>query len=417
MSLIRKILAREILDSRGFPTIETVVTLESGAQGVASIPSGASTGSFEAVELRDGGGRFSGKGVLKAIDNVNRIISPALTGLDGINQSVIDEILIKIDGTENKSNLGANAILSVSLAVCKAIAAYFEMPLYRYISGILAKKLPRPMMNILNGGAHADNRVDVQEFMIVPAKEDSFKAYIEMCTNVYHELKRYLKEIRLNSNVGDEGGVAPDLSSTNEALDIIMRSIENAGYRPGLDIQLALDVAASELVGDGKYRIDGDIKSSHEMVRYYEDLIKNYPIVSIEDPLSEEDWDGFGEMTASLGKEVQIVGDDLFVTNKKRLQKGIDNRAANAILIKPNQIGTLTETLEAVVLAQRHGFNVVISHRSGETCDSTIADLSVAVSAEYIKTGAPARGERVEKYNQLLRIEEDFLNLSRLIED
>jgi enolase len=402
-------MAREILDSRGFPTIETDVILESGVMGRAAVPSGASTGSFEACELRDGGHRFSGKGVSWAVGNVNEIIAPRLLDLDASRQSHIDSILIDLDGTDYKSELGANAILSVSLAVCRAAALYFELPLYRYMSGVVGRnRLPRPMMNVLNGGAHADNKVDIQEFMIVPAKDGPFMEYLEICTDIYHALKKYLKSKGLNSNVGDEGGVAPNLKSTREALDIVMKSIETAGYTPGTDVNLALDVAASELFKDGQYHIEETTKSTSDMIAYYEDLVKNYPIISIEDPLSEEDWDGFTEITARMGRDIQIVGDDLFVTNGKRLLKGIDKKAANAILIKPNQIGTLTETLEAVSLAQRNGFKVVISHRSGETCDSTISDLAVAVSAEYIKTGAPARGERVEKYNQLLRIEEEL---------
>ncbi|MDR1034568.1 MAG: phosphopyruvate hydratase [Holosporales bacterium] len=414
MSLIKDIRAREIIDSRGFPTIETEVILECGVKGIASIPSGASTGSFEAVELRDGGSRFSGKGVKRAVENVNGCIASMLVGLESINQEQIDSVLIELDGTDNKAALGANAILSVSLAVCRAAAGYFEMPLYRYISGIIgSNKLPRPMMNILNGGAHADNRVDIQEFMLVPAKEESFMVYLEICTSIYHNLKRTLKANGLNSNIGDEGGVAPNLTSTREALDLIMQAIENCGYSPGVDVNLALDVAASELFKDGRYHLEGTTKDNREMIEYYENLVKNYPIISIEDPLFEEDWDGFTEMTTRLGKSIQIVGDDLFVTNKRRLIKGIDKVAANAILIKPNQIGTLTETIETVSLAQRNGLRVIISHRSGETCDSTISDLAVAVSAEYIKTGAPARGERVEKYNQLIRIEENLRKSSK----
>ncbi|MDR1234324.1 MAG: phosphopyruvate hydratase [Holosporales bacterium] len=397
--------AIEILDSRGYPTIETTVTLYSGNKGVASVPSGASTGSFEACELRDGGSRFRGKGVTTAVSNVNDIIYDAIFGEDATNQRLIDEILISLDGTSNKSILGANAMLSASLAVCRAAASYYGMPLYRYISGLNFQNLPRPMMNILNGGAHADNSIDIQEFMIVPADTSLFINYVEMCGNIYQTLKKILKARGLNSNVGDEGGVAPNLSSTREALDLIMQAIGDAGYEPGKDINIALDVAASELFTDGKYRIEGAIKDTSDMIRFYESLTNDYPIVSIEDPLHEEDWDGFVEMTSLLGNKIQIVGDDLFVTNKERLSRGIDLKAANAILIKPNQIGTLTETLDTIALARKSGFNIVISHRSGETCDHFISDLAVAISAEYIKTGAPARGERVEKYNQLLRID------------
>lgn len=409
MSIIKSIYAREILDSRGYPTVETEVLLESGAAGIASVPSGASTGSFEAIELRDGGERFVGKGVLKAVENVNEIIAPALIGEDATNQRVIDKIMIDLDGTPNKAKLGANAILSVSLAVCQAAATYHQFPLYRYLGGMANKRLPRPMMNILNGGAHADNKIDVQEFMIVPAQEASFKEYVVMCATIYHNLKKTLKSKGLNSNVGDEGGVAPNLSSTREALDLIMSSIELAGYKPYDDVQIALDVAASELFDDGVYTIEGEKKTSNDMIDFYEKLIQEYPIISIEDPLAEEDWNGFVKMTSRLGNKLQIVGDDLYVTNPERLAKGIDLKASNAILIKLNQIGTLTETLQAINLAKENGFNTIISHRSGETDDTTIADLSVAVAAKYIKTGAPARGERVAKYNQLLRIEEDLL--------
>ncbi len=409
MSFIANVQAREILDSRGYPTVETEVLLDSGAIGVASVPSGASTGSFEAVELRDGGSRFVGKGVLKAVSNVNDILAPELIGKDALDQREIDNIMIALDGTPNKAKLGANAILSVSLAVCKAAAEYYGTPLYRYIGGIVPRKLPRPMMNILNGGAHADNKIDIQEFMIVPAKETSFKEYVEICATIYHNLKKILKAQGLNSNVGDEGGVAPNLSSTREALDLIMSAVEKAGYKPYEDIQIALDVAASELFKDGKYLIEGEEKTSDEMIDFYKKLISEYPIVSIEDPLAEEDWTGFSKMTGELGSKLQIVGDDLYVTNSKRLEKGIEAKASNAILIKLNQIGTLTETIKTVKMAKDNGFNVIVSHRSGETDDTTIADLSVAVGAQFIKTGAPARGERVAKYNQLLRIEEQLV--------
>ncbi len=408
MSFIKSIYAREILDSRGYPTVETEVVLESGAVGIASVPSGASTGAFEAIELRDGGERFVGKGVLSAVNNVNSIISPKLVGEDASNQSKIDQIMIELDGTPNKAKLGANAILSVSLAVCHAMAEYHNLPLYRYIGGIAKCSLPRPMMNILNGGAHADNKIDMQEFMIVPAKVATFKEYVVMCSTIYHNLKKLLKSRGLNSNVGDEGGVAPNLSSTREALDLVIEAIKNAGYKPYADVQIALDVAASELFKEGKYTIEGKTKTSDEMIEFYKELIEAYPIISIEDPLAEEDWDGFAKMNKELGDKIQIVGDDLYVTNPSRLAKGIALSASNAILIKLNQIGTLTETLQAIKLAQDNGYNTVISHRSGETDDTTIADLSVAVGAKFIKTGAPARGERVAKYNQLLRIEEDL---------
>lgn len=409
MSIIKSVRAREILDSRGYPTVETEVILESGVVGIASVPSGASTGSFEAIELRDSGSRFVGKGVLKAVSNVNDVIAPRLIGEDTTNQHIVDKIMLELDGTPNKAKLGANAILSVSLAVCRTAAEYYQMPLYRYLGGITNRRLPKPMMNILNGGAHADNKIDVQEFMIVPAEDASFKDYVVMCATIYHNLKKSLKAKGLNSNVGDEGGVAPDLSSTREALDLIMQSIELAGYKPGSDVQIALDVAASELFKDGKYHIEGSTKNSNEMIGFYKDLIEQYPIVSIEDPLAEEDWIGFVKMTKELGDKIQIVGDDLYVTNPARLAKGIELGATNAILIKLNQIGTVTETLDAIQLAKENGYNTVISHRSGETTDTTISDLAVAVGAKYIKTGAPARGERVAKYNQLLRIEEQLL--------
>ncbi|MBQ7524177.1 MAG: phosphopyruvate hydratase [Alphaproteobacteria bacterium] len=408
MPSIVSIHAREILDSRGYPTVETEVILEPGAYGVASVPSGASTGSFEAIELRDGGNRLMGKGVLKAVSNVSDIIAPRLIGKSALDQQSIDQTMIELDGTANKAKLGANAILSVSLAVCKAVANYYGLPLYRYIGGIANRKLPRPMMNILNGGAHADNKVDVQEFMIIPAKEAPFKGYVVMCTTIYHNLKRLLKSKGLNSNVGDEGGVAPNLSSTREALDLVMDAIKNAGYKPYDDVQIALDVAASELFSNGKYVLEGRERTSNEMVDFYKQLIGEYPIISIEDPFAEEDWNSFSNMTKGLGDRLQIVGDDLYVTNPERLARGIATQASNAILIKLNQIGTLTETLETVNMAKSNGYNVIISHRSGETSDTTIADLSVAVGAKYIKTGAPARGERVAKYNRLMRIEEDL---------
>ena len=409
MPIIKSVFAREILDSRGFPTIETEVVLSSGEVGIASVPSGASSGSFEAVELRDNDNdRFLGKGVLNAIKNVNTIISENIVGEIVTDQHVIDQIMIDLDGTENKSKLGANATLSVSLACCHAASQYFGIPLYRYIGGISNNKLPRPMMNILNGGVHADNSIDIQEFMIVPSKISDFKEYVRICSTIYHTLKKTLKSKGLNSNVGDEGGVAPNLSSTKEALDYIMDSIEKAGFKPGDDVSIALDSASSEFYHDGFYMLEGSKKSSDDMIVFYENLIKSYPIISIEDPLFEEDWIGWKNLTKTLSDKVQIVGDDLFVTNKNRLQKGINESCANAILIKPNQIGTLTETLNTINLAKENGYNVVISHRSGETDDTTISDLAVGVSAPFIKTGAPSRGERVAKYNQLIRIEEDL---------
>lgn len=409
MPTIRSVYAREILDSRGYPTVETEVVLVSGAIGVASVPSGASTGSFEAVELRDGDeNRFFGKGVLKAVKNVNEIISEALIGEVATEQSLIDDIMIELDGTENKAKLGANAILSVSLACARAAADYYQIPLYRYIGGIPNNKLPRPMMNILNGGAHADNKVDIQEFMIVPSKTACFKEYVLICSTIYQNLKKILKSKGLNSNVGDEGGVAPSLFSAREALDYIMEAIEKSGYQPGSDVGIALDVAASELYKNGLYVIEGTQKTSQEMINFYQDLISEYPVVSIEDPLHEEDWDAWVKMTDRLGNQIQIVGDDLYVTNIKRLRKGIEYKSSNAILIKLNQIGTLTETLNTINCAKENGYNTIISHRSGETDDTAISDLSVAVSAPFIKTGAPARGERVAKYNQLLRIAEEI---------
>ncbi|MDR1488524.1 MAG: phosphopyruvate hydratase [Holosporales bacterium] len=406
MSLIKGVKAREILDSRGYPTIETEIVLESGFVGVASVPSGASTGSFEAVELRDGDKRrFLGKGVLKAVDNVNTVIRKKIVGMDAIDQGLLDRTLIELDGTENKAKLGANSILSVSIAAARASSSFFSMPLYRYIGGISnCSRLPKPMMNILNGGAHADNNIDIQEFMIVPVKEAKFNEYVMMCSTVYHTLRQDLKSKGLNTNSGDEGGVAPNLSGTHEALDYIVSAIEMAGYKPGVDLSIALDAAASELYVDKMYCIEKESKTSQEMVSYYEELVKNYPIISIEDPLHEEDWDSWELMNSKLGQKIQIIGDDLYVTNIKRLAKGINIKASNAILIKPNQIGTLTETLETINYARKHGYNIIISHRSGETCDTTISDIAVGVSAEYIKTGAPTRGERVAKYNRLMQI-------------
>lgn len=405
--------AREVLDSRGNPTVEVEVVLESGTFGRAQVPSGASTGQFEAVELRDGDKkRYLGKGVQKAVDNVNDIISDELVGMSVFNQVEIDKKLIEIDGTDNKGKLGANAILGVSLAVARAAANELDMPLYQYIGGVNAKTLPVPMMNILNGGAHADNNVDFQEFMIMPVGAESFKEALRMGVEVYHALKKVLHDKGLGGGVGDEGGFAPNLESNEDALKVIVQAIEDAGYKPGQDIYLAMDVAASEFYNNGTYELKGEGKSynSKELVDFYEGLLDRYPIISIEDGFDEEDWEGFKLMTERLGDRVQIVGDDLFVTNTERLKKGIQTGTANSILIKLNQIGTLTETLDAIEMAKRAGFTAVISHRSGETSDSTIADLAVATNAGQIKTGAPARTDRVEKYNQLLRIEDDLFD-------
>lgn len=412
MSTIMDVHAREILDSRGNPTVEVEVLLEDGISGRASVPSGASTGTFEAVELRDGDKkRYNGKGVQKAVENVNEIIAPELVGLDVIDQVYIDKLLRDIDGTQNKGKLGANAILGVSLACAHAAANELDIPLYRYLGGTNAKALPVPMMNILNGGKHADNNVDIQEFMIMPFGAKTFAEALRMGVEVFHSLKDVLNARGLSTTVGDEGGFAPNLTSNEEALKVIVEAIEKADYKPGVDVGLALDVASSELYkDDGKYHFDGEglVRSSEELISYYEDLTSNYPIFSIEDGMSEEDWDGWKLMTDRLGKKVQLVGDDLFVTNTERLARGIDLGVANSILIKVNQIGTLTETLEAIKMAERAGYTAIISHRSGETEDTTIADLVVGLNTGFIKTGAPSRSERVAKYNQLLRIEEEL---------
>ncbi len=411
MSIITDVYAREVLDSRGNPTVEVEVYLESGAVGRTIVPSGASTGAFEAVELRDGDkGRYLGKGVQKAVENVNEIISPEIIGLDAVDQVAIDQIMIDLDGTPNKGKLGANAILGVSMSVAKAAAEALGLPLFQYLGGVNAKQLPVPMMNILNGGAHADNNVDIQEFMIMPVGATSFTNAVRMGVEVYHNLKSVLKEKGLATGVGDEGGFAPNLASNEEALQVIVEAIKKAGYTPGEDIKLALDVAATELYDENQkvYKLSGEgvTKTAAEMVDFYEELINKYPIISIEDGLSEEDWDGWNLMTERLGKKIQIVGDDLFVTNTERLKKGIKSGTANSILIKLNQIGTITETLDAIEMAKRAGYTAVISHRSGESEDSTIADVAVAINAGQIKTGAPARTDRVAKYNQLLRIED-----------
>ena len=411
MAAIIETYAREILDSRGNPTVEVEVFLEDGTIGHAAVPSGASTGAFEACELRDGDkARYGGKGVLKAVENVNSIIGPAIQGFDATEQAAIDKLMISLDGTDNKSKLGANAILGVSMAVARAAAKSLDLPLYQYLGGFNAKELPVPMMNILNGGAHADNNVDIQEFMIMPVGAESFTEALRSCAEVYHTLKTVLKGKGLSTGVGDEGGFAPNLESTEEALEVICEAIKAAGYEPGKDFKLAIDAASSEFYKDGKYDLagEGKIKTAEEMVDFYEYLVGKYPIVSIEDGLAEEDWDGWKVLTDRLGKKVQLVGDDLFVTNSKRLAKGIDMGVANSILVKVNQIGTLTEAFEAMELAKRSGYTCVVSHRSGETEDAIIADVAVAVNAGQIKTGAPARSERVAKYNQLLRIEENL---------
>ena len=411
MTIINDIFAREIMDSRGNPTIEVEVFLEDGTVGRAAVPSGASTGVHEAVELRDGDkSRYLGKGVLKAVDNVNTIISPELIGFDATDQAGIDLLMIDLDGSANKGNLGANAILGVSMAVAKAAAQSLELPLYQYLGGFNAKELPVPMMNILNGGEHADNNVDIQEFMIMPVGAPNFREALRMGAEVYHSLKAVLKGRGLNTAIGDEGGFAPNLSSNEEALKVIIEAIEKAGYKPGEDIFLAMDVASSEIYQDGKYNLAGEgiTKTAAEMVAFYEELVAKYPIISIEDGMAEDDWEGWKLLTEKLGDKIQLVGDDLFVTNTKRLKMGIDQDIANSILIKVNQIGTLTETFETIEMAKRAGYTCVISHRSGETEDATIADIAVAVNAGQIKTGAPTRSDRIAKYNQLLRIEEEL---------
>lgn len=406
---IEEVFAREILDSRGNPTIEVEVYLEDGSVGRAAVPSGASTGAFEAVELRDEDeDRFMGKGVLTAVENVNEIIAYEIEGMNALDQAAIDMTLIDLDGTENKSRLGANAILGVSMAVAHAAAESLGIPLYQYLGGVNGKVLPTPMMNILNGGQHADNNVDIQEFMIMPVGAESFRQAVQMGAEIFHNLKKVLKGKGMNTAVGDEGGFAPNLSSNEEAIKVIMEAIKNAGYEPGKEVMLALDVAATELYDEKTemYQFEGTQKKAEEMIAYYEMLTTKYPVISIEDGLSEEDWEGWRLMTEKLGKKVQLVGDDLFVTNTERLSKGIALGVANAILVKVNQIGTLTETLDAIEMAKRAGYTAIVSHRSGETEDVTISDLVVATNAGQIKTGAPSRTDRVAKYNQLLRIEE-----------
>ena len=409
--VIHDVIAREVLDSRANPTVEVEVYLADGAVGRAIVPSGASTGAFEAVELRDGDqSRYLGRGVQKAVQNVEEIIAPEIVGLDATDQIGIDSIMIELDGTPNKGKLGANAILGVSLAVAHAAAQSLGMPLYRYIGGINGSQLPVPMMNILNGGEHADNNVHIQEFMIMPVGAKNFKEALRMGAEVFHSLKAVLGKRGLNTAVGDEGGFAPDLKSNEEAIQVIVEAIEKAGYKPGRDLFIALDVAATELMKDGKYHLKGEgrVLDTAEMIAFYEGLVEKYPVISIEDALGEDEWDGWKELTEALGTKVQLVGDDLFVTNTERLKTGIERDIANSILIKVNQIGTLTETLNAVEMAKKAGYTAVISHRSGETEDTTIADLVVAVNAGQIKTGAPSRTDRVAKYNQLLRIEEEL---------
>ena len=409
MASIEGIGAREILDSRGNPTVEAVVLLDDGTNESAAVPSGASTGQFEAIERRDGDKkRYLGKGVEDAVDAVIDQIGPHLIGFDADEQRLVDAAMLELDGTDNKAKLGANAILGVSLAVAKAAAKSAGLPLYRYVGGPNAHVLPVPMMNILNGGSHADTNVDIQEFMIAPIGASSFKEALRWGAEVYHALKKVLHDKKLNTGLGDEGGFAPDLESNRAALDLILEAIEAAGYKPGEQIALALDVAASEFYEDGQYTFEGEKRDAEWMTNYYAELVEAYPLVSIEDPLNEEDWNGWAHITEKLGDAVQLVGDDLFVTNPERLQRGIDNAAGNALLVKVNQIGSLTETLDAVTLAQTNGYRCMMSHRSGETEDTTIADLAVATNCGQIKTGAPARSERVAKYNQLLRIEEDL---------
>ncbi|WP_100373981.1 phosphopyruvate hydratase [Bacillus sp. FJAT-45037] len=417
MTMITDVYAREVLDSRGNPTVEVEVHLESGAMGRALVPSGASTGEYEAVELRDGGERYMGKGVLLAVENVNEVIAPELIGVDALDQLGIDQLMIELDGTENKSKLGANAILGVSMAVAHAAAEALGVPLYVYLGGFNAKQLPVPMMNIINGGEHADNNVDIQEFMVMPVGAENFSEALRMGTEIFHNLKAVLKGKGYNTAVGDEGGFAPNLSSNEEALSTIIEAIEKAGYKPGEEVALAMDVAASEIYNkeDGKYHLSGEGKvlTSEEMVTFYEELVSKYPIISIEDGLDENDWDGFKLLTERLGEKVQLVGDDLFVTNTTKLSEGIEKGIGNSILIKVNQIGTLTETFEAIEMAKRAGYTAVISHRSGETEDATIADIAVATNAGQIKTGAPSRTDRVAKYNQLLRIEDELANVAQ----
>jgi len=414
MPYITDVYAREVLDSRGNPTVEVEIFTETGAFGSAIVPSGASTGEHEAVELRDGDkDRYLGKGVEKAVNNVNEVIAPELLGLDVTRQNLIDNIMIELDGTPNKGKLGANAILGVSIACAHAAANYLEQPLYNYLGGFNGKTLPTPMMNILNGGDHADNNVDIQEFMILPVAASTFKEALRTGAEIFHSLKKVLQDKGLNTAVGDEGGFAPDLKSNEEAFQTIVEAIEKAGYKPGEEIMLGMDVASSEFYEDGKYNLKGEgvVRTSEEMVDWYEDMVNKYPIISIEDGLDQNDWEGHKLLTDRLGKKVQLVGDDLFVTNTEKLARGIEEGVSNSILIKVNQIGTLTETFDAIEMAKRAGYTNVISHRSGETEDATIADIAVATNAGQIKTGAPSRTDRVAKYNQLLRIEDELAGM------
>ena len=408
MAIIEALAAREILDSRGNPTVEVEIELEDGTQARAAVPSGASTGAFEAAELRDGGKRYLGKGVEKAVAFVNNEIAQTIIGFDSQDQRLIDAAMLELDGTKNKSRLGANAILGASLVVAKASAESADLSLFRYLGGPNAHVLPVPMMNILNGGAHADTNVDIQEFMIAPIGAQSFKESLRWGAEIYHSLKSVLKKKGLATSIGDEGGFAPNLESNRAALDLILVAIENAGFKAGTQIALAMDVAATEFFEDGKYKFEGKLLTSEQMIAYYSELVSAYPLVSIEDPLDEDDWSGWAKLTAELGEKIQIVGDDLFVTNIERLTKGIESKTANALLVKVNQIGSLTETIDAVNLAHKNNYKSMMSHRSGETEDTTIADLAVALNCGQIKTGAPARSERVAKYNQLLRIEEEL---------
>ena len=410
MTIIESVQALEVLDSRGNPTVSATVGLSGGFKASAMVPSGASTGVHEAVELRDGGDRFMGKGVLKAVENINTIITPAILGFDAFDQVGLDKLMLELDGTENKGKLGANAILAISLAAARAVAKTYDIPLYRYLGGTNAKTLPVPMMNVINGGKHADNRVDMQEFMLAPIGFSSFKDALRAGVETFHQLKKVLSKRGYNTNVGDEGGFAPNLKSNQEAIEVIMEAISNAGYKVGEEIAIALDPAASEFYKDGKYHLEAEDKvlSSQEMVDYWQNWVENYPIISIEDALDEDDWDGWAELSQRLADKVQLVGDDLFVTNVKRLQRGIDEKIANAILIKVNQIGTVTESLDAIELAKSSGYRNMISHRSGETEDSFIADLAVAVNSGQIKTGSASRSDRLAKYNRLLQIEHEL---------
>ena len=413
MSIIVEVHAREVLDSRGNPTVEVEVLLEDGSLGRAAVPSGASTGAFEAVELRDGGERYLGKGVTQAVDAVREEIMPEIIGIDGTDQREVDQVMIDLDGTPNKARLGANAILGVSLATAKAAAVSSNLPLYRYVGGPNAHVLPVPMMNIINGGAHADSDVDFQEFMVAPIGVSSFAEALRIGAEVYHSLKGVLKSNGLSTGLGDEGGFAPNLPSNRAALELIATAIEKAGFKLGTDVALAMDVAASEFYKDGAYHVEGQVKSTEQMIEFYSQMVNDFPIVSIEDPLAEDDWDAWVSFTAALGDRIQIVGDDHYVTNTERIARGIELRSANALLVKVNQIGSLTETADSVEMAHRAGFRSMMSHRSGETEDTTIADLAVAFNCGQIKSGAPARSDRVAKYNQLLRIEEDLADAAR----